>query len=391
MAQKKCLILVFTFGLLINKGRMTFTNERSLYSSTCGLCKKNIITMYHPSAPFPVYCRTCWWGDEWDPLSFGQHYDFSRPFFEQFHKLKNKVPRCNLVQEGVMEGSERCYGCSDCLQMYTSLFCKESQNCTDSMFLYDCCGCLNCFGCVGLRRGTFSILNKQYTEDEYSALIPKIMKHMDDMPYRDSRCCEYRFGAGFPSGLSPMCYNETCFNATRNNPRGGLLRGMLPGGNSIIFCSAVTSEITLTKCRNMIQSSYMIITARMTEKLEELASRYHLSLVVIFGSQSTGKTHPGSDIDIAFVSDRPLTVEEDVRLNYELTTIFGTDRVDTVNIHHAPPLLMKRIFDEGTPLYQKTGQEFFRYRIYAMRRFIEAQPLYTMRRNEQRATLQAPL
>lgn len=131
------------------------------------------------------------------------------------------------------------------------------------------------------------------------------------------------------------------------------------------------------------------ITSRITDALCELANRYHLSLMVLFGSQSTGKTHSESDVDIAFVSEQPLSVEQDVNLNYELTTIFGTDRVDTVNVHHAPPLLMKRIFDEGRPLYQKTGQEFFRYRIYAMRRFIEAQPLYVMRRNEQRASLQS--
>jgi predicted nucleotidyltransferase len=126
----------------------------------------------------------------------------------------------------------------------------------------------------------------------------------------------------------------------------------------------------------------MALTPPITKKINELANVYHLSLVVLFGSQSTGHTHAESDIDVAYVAEHPLTVEQEVHLNYELTNTFQIDRVDTVNIHHAPPLLMRRIFDEGTPLYQKTGQEFFRYRLYAMRRFIEAQPLYAIRRNE---------
>jgi hypothetical protein len=69
-------------------------------------------------------------------------------------------------------------------------------------------GCSNVFGCVGVRKKQYCILNKQYTEKEYNELIPKIRKHMDEMPYTDKRGCVYRYGEFFPPKLCPFAYNE---------------------------------------------------------------------------------------------------------------------------------------------------------------------------------------
>ncbi len=39
-------------------------------------------------------------------------------------------------------------------------------------------GCQNCFGCISLRNASYCILNKQYTKEEYEALVPQIIEHM---------------------------------------------------------------------------------------------------------------------------------------------------------------------------------------------------------------------
>ncbi|MFA6297386.1 MAG: hypothetical protein WC629_02385 [Candidatus Paceibacterota bacterium] len=67
----------------------------------------------------------------------------------------------------------------------------------------------NLFACVGLRNKSYCILNKQYTKEQYEELIPKIIRHMNDMPYIDSKGKIYKYGEFFPSELSPFCYNET--------------------------------------------------------------------------------------------------------------------------------------------------------------------------------------
>src|SRR4029079_18915761 len=64
--------------------RLAFRNERRLYHRDCDLCHKTFISIYSPDKTFPVYCPACWWGDQWNALSYGLDFDFSRPFFEQW-------------------------------------------------------------------------------------------------------------------------------------------------------------------------------------------------------------------------------------------------------------------------------------------------------------------
>jgi len=65
------------------------------------------------------------------------------------------------------------------------------------------------FGCVGLRNKQYCILNKQYTKEEYEKLVPKIIEHMNKMPYVDKKGRVYKYGEFFPPELSPFAYNET--------------------------------------------------------------------------------------------------------------------------------------------------------------------------------------
>jgi hypothetical protein len=70
-------------------------------------------------------------------------------------------------------------------------------------------GLSNCFGCIGLKKKSYSILNKQYTKEEYETLVSKIIKHMNVMPYIDAQGREYRYGEFVPFEFSPFAYNET--------------------------------------------------------------------------------------------------------------------------------------------------------------------------------------
>ncbi len=67
----------------------------------------------------------------------------------------------------------------------------------------------NCFGCTQISGKSYCILNKQYSKEEYEALLPKIIKHMNDMPYKDNAGRLYKYGEFFPPELSPFAYNET--------------------------------------------------------------------------------------------------------------------------------------------------------------------------------------
>ena len=75
-------------------------------------------------------------------------------------------------------------------------------------YSFGCQGSRNLFGCVSLRNKEYCILNKQYSKEEYEKLIPKIIKHMNDMPYVDEKDRVYKYGEFFPPELSPSKYNE---------------------------------------------------------------------------------------------------------------------------------------------------------------------------------------
>lgn len=68
-----------------------------------------------------------------------------------------------------------------------------------SMAIYN--GNQNLFGCVGMKKNAYCILNKQYTQAEYEALVPKIIEHM-------KRTGEW--GQYFPASVSDVDYNESC-------------------------------------------------------------------------------------------------------------------------------------------------------------------------------------
>jgi hypothetical protein len=84
------------------------------------------------------------------------------------------------------------------------------ENVHDTEYTINCTnGSHNLFGCVGLRKYEYCILNKQYTKEEYEILVEKIKQHMVDMPYIDKEGRVYKYGEYFPVEMSPWAYNET--------------------------------------------------------------------------------------------------------------------------------------------------------------------------------------
>lgn len=65
------------------------------------------------------------------------------------------------------------------------------------------------FGCIGIRKGEYMILNKRYEKDEYYALVQKIKTHMNELPYVDAHERVYRYGEFFPLEFSVHGYNES--------------------------------------------------------------------------------------------------------------------------------------------------------------------------------------
>jgi hypothetical protein len=105
----------------------------------------------------------------------------------------------SLLYEGVDTG----------IKAFNQHFSILTHSCLDTNYTYMCYNSKNLFGCISLRKKQYCILNKQYSKEEYEALVPKIIQHMNDMPYIDKKGRIYKYGEFFPSELSPFSYNES--------------------------------------------------------------------------------------------------------------------------------------------------------------------------------------
>lgn len=109
------------------------------------------------------------------------------------------------------KGSELMYECNSVgIQCSNIRFSSESwSNLIDSEYCHNCFSSSNLFGCVGLKKKQYCILNKQYSKEEYEELVPKIKKQMMDAPFIDNVGRVIKYGEFFPSDMTPFAYNET--------------------------------------------------------------------------------------------------------------------------------------------------------------------------------------
>lgn len=106
-------------------------------------------------------------------------------------------------------GSELCYDSTSIVAVSAVFFTTIAWHGYNIQYSDDCQDCNNIFGCSNLRNKQYCILNKQYIKKEYEKLVPKIIEHMNTMPYTDKKGRVYKYGEFFPPELSPFAYNET--------------------------------------------------------------------------------------------------------------------------------------------------------------------------------------
>jgi hypothetical protein len=93
---------------------------------------------------------------------------------------------------------------------YNVRFCTSCfPQCREMQYSIGCVSSSNLFGCIGMRKKEYCILNKQYTKEEYERIVPKIIQHMRDIPYVDAKERVYSYGDFFPFDMVPCAYNET--------------------------------------------------------------------------------------------------------------------------------------------------------------------------------------
>ncbi len=117
-----------------------------------------------------------------------------------------------------MTSGDKAVDCYDCNSTGNPELCYESltpdngymnafvADCWNAKYLLYCSHChnsQNLFGCAGLKKNQYCILNKQYTREDYERMVPKIISHMKQTG---------EWGEFFPATLTPFAYDETPAN-----------------------------------------------------------------------------------------------------------------------------------------------------------------------------------
>ncbi len=232
--------------------RIAFRNDQNYYKNACHLCKRGVVSIYSPDKGVPVLCPDCFWSDRWDPLDYGQEFDFSRRFFTQFAEMKARVPRLaifntqsenseftvhssknrncymasSLVNSEDILFSDFAHSCKDsmdllfCHRLEMCYQCVDSQDCTlsnylelcynmsESFFAFDCRGSKRLVGCVSLRNRKNHILNDPASKEECLATIQRLKT--DPIFFTEFKAKYEALKATFPKPYAWMINTERC-------------------------------------------------------------------------------------------------------------------------------------------------------------------------------------
>ena len=131
--------------------------------------------------------------------------------------------------------------------------------------------------------------------------------------------------------------------------------------------------------QNMWYYIPVIITDEIKRKVSEVARRHDLSCVALFGSRATGKTHAGSDTDIAFMADREIDYSLQAQIRSDLSSALDIDDIELVNMSLVSPLLMRQISEKGKLLYERHAGTFIRFKVLSFKLYVETAPLRRLR------------
>ncbi len=110
--------------------------------------------------------------------------------------------------------------------------------------------------------------------------------------------------------------------------------------------------------------------------IDELVQKYDLDLLILFGSRAKDRAREDSDIDVAYLSKKPLSDEQWDEMMCSIMANTHINRVDLVNLNHEHGLLIRyQIFTTGKLLYESAPRLFREMMFTAINQYSDARPV----------------
>lgn len=132
-------------------------------------------------------CRSCFHCYDAEDCAFAEHvWRNAKDCMDVSTAGRNANMIYNSINSGIDVANHIC-----CVQGWSSTFLEYSFNCFNSNYL---------FGCAGLRKKDYCILNKQYSKEDFEALREQIVAELKESG---------EYGQFFPPEFSCFGYNES--------------------------------------------------------------------------------------------------------------------------------------------------------------------------------------
>jgi len=97
------------------------------------------------------------------------------------------------------------------------------------------------------------------------------------------------------------------------------------------------------------------------KKIEEVAKKHNLELLLLFGSRAKGNMHKFSDYDFGYIGSDKLDYVKKGELGMDLEKLTGSKFVEVVDLKESGPFLLKEVVKNNQVLFAKryAYEDFF--------------------------------
>jgi predicted nucleotidyltransferase len=107
--------------------------------------------------------------------------------------------------------------------------------------------------------------------------------------------------------------------------------------------------------------------------IQALAQKHDLDLVILFGSQARGNTHPKSDIDLGVTSNKPIELSKMLEIIGDFSSLLKREDVEVVDLNQAGFTLLGAVVRDGKMMYEKEDGMFAKYILHVHSLWLEAE------------------
>ncbi|HAT74356.1 MAG: hypothetical protein US30_C0018G0002 [Candidatus Moranbacteria bacterium GW2011_GWF2_36_839] len=120
----------------------------------------------------------------------------------------------------------------------------------------------------------------------------------------------------------------------------------------------------------------MLILKKQKLNTAEIAKKYKLKMVIVFGSFASGKNRKDSDLDLGVLSEKEISFETQITLINEFSQIFKKN-IDLSVLNRANPLLLFEASRNAVLLFGNQ-KDFFEFRLRAFHAYNDYQPFFKL-------------